>query len=90
MYEDITREQMKSEQERMRRDLAQYVNELTDNGKLIAAAFVDLMEGKNPETPLHIRIASARDLIQISESVPVAPEHIRTAETLIAQYDNPQ
>ena len=82
----ITREQMESEQEQVRRNIARRVNELTDNGKALVPVFVDLMEGNYPEIPLHIRIESARDLIQFSKSVPVAAEHIRKAETIIAEF----
>ena len=86
MYDEITREQMESEQERVRQDLAKYVNELTDNGKALIPVFVNAIESDDPEITPQDRIDAAGCLIQLSESVPVAPEHIQSAKTILADH----
>ena len=66
----ITQERLATRQEMMNYKLALYTREITDNCKTIASVCVDLMQGKNPETPLQIRIDAARQLIESGEFIP--------------------
>lgn len=84
MHHEITREQMESEQERVRRELAEYVNEITDNGKALIPVCVGIMEGEDPDITPKDRFDAAGCLIQLSESVPVALEHIQSAKAILA------
>ena len=86
MRDEITRDRMESEQERVRRELAEYINELTDNGKALIPVCVGIMEGEDPDITPKDRFAAAGCLMQLSESVPVAPEHIRSAKTILADH----
>ena len=66
----ITQERLATEQELANYKLALYTREITDNGNTLASVCVDLMQGKNPETPLQVRIDAARELISRGEFIP--------------------
>ena len=89
MCDGITREQIATEREIANYKLSQYIMEITDGGKTLVSALVGIMEGNEPGTTPQDRIDAARELITRGRFIPAAADHIRTAETIIAQYRNP-
>lgn len=72
MCNGITTERPATEQELVKYKLALKIREMSDDGKTMVSALVDLMEGKDPETTLDIRLDSARELISWGEFIPAA------------------
>ncbi len=61
-HEPITREQIASEQDLVRQNLARFVNSITDNGNEIAIFMRDVMRGEYPDAKLHHRQQAAIEL----------------------------
>ncbi len=68
--EPITREQIASEQDIVRQNLARFVNGLTNNGADIAQFMYDVVQGEYPEAKLHHRQIAARDLAVMGGQMP--------------------
>ena len=90
MYDWITPERIATEDELFRYKMALHVRDITDNGRAIVNCCVGIMEREDPEITLDLRLAAARQLIEIGEFIPTAAEHIQAAETIIAESADPQ
>ena len=66
----ITRPHALSEQETLRQNLAQFVNQLTDNGNRLAQFMWDVVQGEYPDAKLHHRQQAARDLAVMGGQMP--------------------
>ena len=61
-HDHITQSEMLSEQDRVRRNLAQFVNQLTNDGADIAQFFYDTVQGEYPDAKHHHRQIAAIEL----------------------------
>ena len=84
----IPREQLIAEQQLANYKIAQYILEETDGGRTLIRALVDMMEGNEPGTMPHHRLAAAQELIGRGRFIPGAADHIKAAENIIAGYAN--
>ena len=68
--EHITKDQIASEQETLRRNLAQFANGLTNNGATIAQFLHDTVQGEYPDAKFHHRERAAVNLAVMSGQLP--------------------
>ena len=84
----ITREEALSEQETVRRGLARFANQLTDNGNEIARFFYDVFQGEYPDAKFHHRQQAAINLAVMTGSLPENTPG--SAARIVRQKDTPK
>ena len=90
-YKPITRSEALSEQETLRRNLARFVNQLTDNGNEIAQFFYDVFHGEYPDAKLHHRQQAAVNLAVMTGQLPEdTPGSTIRVAPVVREEDNPK
>ncbi len=84
----ITRPDALSEQETLRQNLAQFVNQLTDNGNRLAQFMWDVVQGEYPDAKLHHRQQAARDLAVMGGQMP--QDTPGSSARVVRQEDTPE
>ena len=91
IYEPITKEEALSEQETVRRNLARFVNQLTDNGNEIAQFFYDVFHGEYPDAKIHHRQQAAVNLAVMTGQLPEdTPGSTIRVAPVAREEDNPK
>ena len=87
-YEPITKEQIASEQELVRRNLARRVSELTDGGNELIDFMLDTVRGEFPDAKFHHRQRAA---INLSVMCGQLPEHTPGSDIrVVREKDTPK
>ena len=71
--EILTKEQIASEQETIRHNLARFVNKITNNGETIAQKYQDFVNGEYPDAKPYLIFAANNQLALMGDHVPDAP-----------------
>ena len=69
-HEILTKEQIASEQETVRHNLARFVNKITNNGETIAQKYHDFINGEYPDAKPYLIYSAMRDLSVMSGQLP--------------------
>ena len=89
--EPVTREEALSEQETLRRNLARFVNQLTDNGNFLAQFFYDVANGEYPDAKHCHRQQAAIELSAMSGQRPEdMPGATYRVAPVVREEDNPK